>query len=219
MLVMESGNRIFFSSILLVDDHPLYREGLRLSLKPYSTMILDAPSAESALQILSQRPVHLMITDLAFPQMLGIDLCYRVKSQWPSVKIAVLSQCSDAVTLQDLIDLPVDALLLKVSSLDSLVDALQALSQGRQWIDPFAWQTIQGKRTSGALSLLTRRERQILSLVARGMTEIEIAKELQCSPETVKTHKAKARQKLNLKNNVEMTAWYLSQDSEISRVS
>jgi DNA-binding NarL/FixJ family response regulator len=181
-----------------VDDHPLYRSGVQLTLAraiPDLTVLL-AGSREEALQILFERTdIDLCLADLRLPGADGISLLETVGRQWPSVARGLL--CSDPG--QDLArrarEIGCVACLSKSRDMDGLAEALAALFDGAVVYDTDA--TLEHAPT------LSSKRRLVLELAARGMSNKEIARELGITERTVKDHWASIFTRLGVGNRAE----------------
>lgn len=186
-------------NILVVDDHPLFRQGVRFFLEsiPEITLVKEAGNGIEALQVLAEETIHLVLLDLQMPVMDGVELTQQIKAQFPEVKVLVLTGFAGWEKVYPSLQAGADGYLLKDASPDQLNAAIHAVMTGGHYFEP--------QVTAALLNLLNReetekhglnaeklsqRELEVLSLIAEGLGNKEIAAQLFISEKTVKTHVA-----------------------------
>lgn len=183
--------------VLIVDDHQMFREGVRSRLEQECDIKVlgEAASAEEALILMEQMEPTIAILDVRMPDVSGIDLTRIMRKRWPEVKILVLSGFDFDQYVRALARLGVDGYLLKDAPQDSLVDALREIASGGAVLPPnIASKLIRSyaSQPSGDLDRavwdLTLRELDVLEFLYQGLRNAEIAQHLSISPRTVETH-------------------------------
>ena len=194
--------------VLVVDDHPFVRTGLRAALQEFwPGAVAESSSMEDAYrQFLADSPV-LVITDISLPGANGIELVRRIKARTAATRVIVLSMFSDSQTVSRVMDAGADGYLAKASAGHCLESAVRTIMRGQNYIDPdtsmiFATNTLGGKAT---LDVLSPREFQIFVALANASSIRKIAENYHISVNTVGNHKRSILRKLKLKSVAEMT--------------
>ncbi len=175
---------------MVVDDHPVVREGMRrlLELDERISVVVEAGSAEEALQKVSEYPPDVLLMDIRLPGMDGIEATRLIRSQHPSVKVIVLSSTADEYLAQA-IEAGAAGYMLKTATRDELVQAVVQAAGGQSPIDPKLMPSLlhhMGELSRGARHrLLSSRQREILQLVADGVPSKGIAAHLSVSQATL----------------------------------
>lgn len=191
-------------SVFLVDDHPVVRQGLRTFLETLDDIEIvgEAENGEDALVAIEEALPDVVLMDLVLPGMDGIDATRRVREVSPSTRVIVLTSFADDEKVFPAIKAGAAGYLLKDVEPNDLADGIRAVHAGEALLHPsVAAKLMQevaspGPRAPG--SGLTDRELEVLRLIARGMSNREIAKDLTVSEKTVKTHVSNILAKLHL---------------------
>jgi two-component system NarL family response regulator len=202
--------------ILLVEDDELFRLGLRVRLQqePGLEIVAETEDGETAIELIKQIPVDVVLLDVGLPGIGGIEACKEIKQQNPSLPILVLTSHSQKPLITRLIAAGAHGYCLKGIAAEKLVLALRSVAAGASWWDATATQEI---RSSFALqppqsqleditkpaNPLTGREQEILSLLAVGKTNQEIAQMLYIAPGTVRVHIHAILQKLEVSDRTQ----------------
>lgn len=200
--------------ILLVDDHELFRVGLRELLEAEGFEVADAASGESALrQCRSVRP-DVVVMDMNMPGMSGIEATRGILEAHPAAAVLMLTVAADDERVLEAIRAGATGYLLKEAHLAEIVAAVNAAAAGRSPIAPgVAGALVASVREGGgpssrpAASSLTDREGAVLALLAQGYDNRAIARRLFVSPSTVKNHVSSVLAKLGLENRVQAAAY------------
>ncbi len=193
--------------IVLADDHTLVRAGVRriLEAQPGLTVVGEVSDGQAALEFTRANPVDVLVLDLTMPGTDGFEVLRKVKAELPGVKVLVLTMHANAEYVARAVQDGADGYLLKDSAVQDLVAAIEAVQAGRAYYSPPVQRELSELLRAHAapprpLDLLTDREREVLHLVATGMSTKEIASKLDISTRTVETHRANLMRKLNLKS-------------------
>ena len=197
--------------ILIVDDHPLVRAGIKGLLidTPEIEVIDEAESgAEAKIKIATQKP-DMVLLDISMPDINGLELAEYIKKNVPDLKIIILTMHENEEYYISAMKKGVNGMLYKSISKKELIQAIKTVADNKVYFDEVFSQKIKESfQTKLTLSnpenpketiLLTRREREILKYIASGSSNLEIAKLLNISIRTVETHKTNLMQKLNIK--------------------
>ncbi|MCL6560018.1 MAG: response regulator transcription factor [Firmicutes bacterium] len=194
--------------VVIADDHPLIREGLRriLSLAPDVVIAGEAESGEQAVELARRTGADVVLLDVNMPGMNGITACKLIKAEMPGTKVIALTIHDQEEYLFELIRAGVSAYLLKDVSPDKLLEAILGVTRGESFISPrLAAKVFQefNRRTGKAGNILTNRELEILQLLAQGESNKSIAQKLFISEKTVKNHLTNIFQKLNVNDRTQ----------------
>lgn len=188
------------TSVFIVDDHYMVIEGIRSLLQNEKGIewMGHAMTASSCLAFLQQQQPDIILMDIGIPDMSGIDLCKVVKDKYPSVFIIGLSTFNQQSFIEKMMENGASGYVLKNATQDELIEAITAVSGGKTYLSFEAGQALKRTRTNAVV--LTRREKEILGLIAGGMTNNEIAARLFVSSTTVDTHRKNLLAKFDVKN-------------------
>jgi DNA-binding NarL/FixJ family response regulator len=155
-------------------------------------------TAAACLAFLQQQQPDVMFMDINLPDTSGMELCKEVKEKYPSVLIIGLSTFNQQPFIKKMMDNGASGYVLKNATQDELMEAISVVLEGKQYLSFEAGQTL--SRTKNNNIVITRREKEVLSLIAEGMTNNEIATKLFLSSTTVDTHRKNLLAKLDVKN-------------------
>lgn len=190
--------------VLLVEDQQLIRRGLTMLLATAGgiDVVSQAPDGSSALEALAKEEVDVVLTDARMPGMDGVELTSRCTAIYPGLPVLVLTTFDDDALVQSALAAGASGFLLKDTSVEGLTAALHVVIDGGMVIDPrVAKAAMQTKDSQNEpLALLTRSERIVAELVARGLTNTEIAETLVLAEGTVKNHVSALLRKLGARD-------------------
>ncbi len=175
-------------TVLIVDDHEVVREGLRLSLSrtPHIRVVGEAPDGNAALDLASRRKPNVVIMDVRMPGMDGLDATKALMEREPNTSVLIFTAYSERSLLARGLESGAKGYILKEAPHDTLVRAIEKVAGGDSFIDPALMPAfLSGKDRE---DMLTAREREILQLLADGMSNADVAPRLFISQETVKSH-------------------------------
>lgn len=191
-------------SVFIVDDHYMVIEGIRSLLQNEKNIewVGHATNAASCLAFLKEQQPDVMLMDINLPDKSGIDLCKEVKEKYPFVFIVGLSTFNQQSFIQKMMDNGASGYVLKNATQEELTDAIMTVVKGKTYLSEEASQTLRKK--DAAAIVLTRREKEVLGLIADGMTNNIIAQKLFIHPSTVDTHRKNLLAKLEAKNTASL---------------
>ena len=203
--------------ILVADDHGVVRKGLRFLLERQEDLevIGEASDGREVVRMAEDLDPHVIVTDIAMPQLNGIDAAEQILKRSPETRVVILSMYTDEEFLTRALTAGVKGYLLKDSAELDLVRAVRAVAAGKSFFSPAIAQTLaadyirqlQSNGLQDSFELLTPREKEILQLLAEGKSNKEVATVLDVSPYTVETHRMHLMQKLNLHNTAEIVLY------------
>ena len=193
--------------VILADDHTLVRSGIRkiLESQPGIVVVEEASDGRAALSAARRLDADVLVLDLKMEGSDGIEVLRAIKAEKPDLKVLMLTMHAGREYVTRAVHEGADGYLLKDSAVQDLVAAIQAVMAGHSYYSPAIQQSVSallregGKSTQG-IQGLTDREREVLILLARGLSSKEIASELAISIRTVDAHRANLMRKLGVKS-------------------
>ena len=175
-------------TVLIADDHEVVREGLRLALlrSSHIRVVGEAPDGETAVALAERRRPDVVIMDLRMPQMDGIEATEEIVSRVPDTSVLVFTAYSERALLQRGLESGARGYVLKEAPHETLLKAIEKVASGETFVDPALIPALATGRDGQ--EILTAREREILQLLADGMSNADVAQQLFISQETVKSH-------------------------------
>ena len=202
-----SGSRI---RVLIVDDHALVRSGLRFFLLAFDDLELvgEADSGEEALAMCAQVGPDVVMMDLMMPGMKGATAIRVIRERWPQIRVVALTNFQEAELVRDALQAGAAGYLLKNVSAEELADAIRAAHAGRATLAPEATMALINAASDAPAPGhdLTPREREVLALMAEGLSNAEIGKGLVIGLSTVKFHVSNVLSKLGVGSRAEAVA-------------
>lgn len=206
------------TTILLVDDHRMLRDGLRMLLEqqPDMEVVAEADDGRDAVELARKHQPQIVVMDIGLPDLNGLEATRQILRNVPNTKVIALSVHSDKRYVVEMLNAGASGYLVKNSASDELVRAIESTIQGRTFLSPEITDIVVNKalrRSSGGASdasafmVLTPREREVLQLLAEGRTSKQIAEELQMSVRTVETHRRDIMRKLEIRNVANLTKY------------
>ncbi len=202
--------------ILLADDHKIVRQGLRSLIESQSDMevVGEAEDGRTTIRLVEELSPHVVIMDIAMPDLNGIEATHKIVGNEPRVKVIALSMYLDRRFVNEMLRAGATGYLLKDCAFDELVHAVRTVVANRIYLSPRVTEVVVQHyiqyseiAESSAFSLLTAKEREVLQLVAGGRSTQEIARQLWVSVKTVETHRRQVMRKLNIHNVAELTKY------------
>jgi DNA-binding NarL/FixJ family response regulator len=196
--------------VLVIDDHKLFAEAVQLALEKHGMEVAIATSPDEGLEAAVRESPDVVLLDIGLPGRSGLELGREILEQRPDTKIVVVTSFDDQRALQEAVRLGFHGFLTKDTKLPQLVRAITDVAEG-QLVVPhrLAIRRRSGESEESDLlaSQLTRREREVLGLLASGSNSSEIARALLVSPNTVRTHVQSILAKLQVHSRLEAVAF------------
>lgn len=189
-------------SVLIVDDHAVVREALAAYLDAADGIRVagTAASGEEAVELVRRLRPQVALLDLIMPGMNGVATCAAVKAAHAECRVLLLTSYSEGDLVQPALAAGADGYLLKSSSAEAVAQAIQTVARGQRVLDPSAIDAL----TRSAPEAITAREREVLHLIAEGMSNAEIAAQLGITVRTVKAHVTSLLQKRGLQDRAQL---------------
>ncbi|MBM3123922.1 MAG: response regulator transcription factor [Chloroflexi bacterium] len=199
-------------TILLIDDHPLIRQGLRNLLGSESEfqVIGEAADGLQAIQLLERLHPNVVITDLMMPDMNGMEVLRHVKKHSPDTRSIVLSMYSSEPYVAEALREGASGYVLKDAGPSELVTAIHEVLEGRRYLSEKLAVRLEAAELeienapADVFETLTAREREILQMAAHGLSSTEIGEKLSISPRTVEVHRSRFMKKLSLRGQKDL---------------
>lgn len=200
--------------ILLADDHQITRSGLRALLEQQPNMAVagEAENGRLAVRMAAELKPDVIVMDINMPELNGIEASRQIKAELPDIKIIALSMHSDKRYVAGMLKAGVSGYLLKNCAFDELVAAINSVMRNQSYLSPAIADTVMKDYASilagadqSTASLLSSREREVLQLIAEGMSTRDIGERIHVSVKTVETHRQQIMRKLNAKSVAELT--------------
>ncbi|MFZ2961426.1 MAG: response regulator transcription factor [Candidatus Ozemobacteraceae bacterium] len=195
--------------IVLADDHSILREGLKGLLSRCSgwKVVGEATNGRELLSMLPSTPCDVVVLDIAMPEVDGLTALREITQKFPRLKVLMLSMYNDFAHFERAKALGAAGYLAKEDAGDELVRAIEKILSGKMYVSPSVTSLLAERQIhlmeggkSSSIEILTKREKQVLGLIAKGITNKNIAVELQISIHTVENHRAHLSEKLGVKN-------------------
>ena len=202
--------------IVVVDDHPIFREGLLQSINRQPDLMVcgEAENAPQALGLIGELKPDLVLVDISLPGKSGFELVRDIQAMHPGVAVLVLSMHDESLYAERVLRAGARGYIMKHERPEQLLEAIRHVVSGSTYVSEKMAARIldvfSGRRPTGTGSPLARvsdREFEILQLIGRGRNSHEIAKELHLSVKTVDTHRSHLKEKLKLKNGLQLTRY------------
>jgi DNA-binding NarL/FixJ family response regulator len=186
--------------LLIADDHPVVRSGLRdmLSRQPDFEVVAEATNGAEAVALTNRLQPHVVLTDLSMPQMDGVTAIGQIKAQHQDIHILVLTSYDSDSDILPAIEAGAIGYLLKDSPREELYAAIRAAAQGKPLLTSTVASRLMERMRGPAEEALSSREIEVLNLVAKGANNKEIANRLYVTEATVKSHLIRIYGKLNV---------------------
>jgi DNA-binding NarL/FixJ family response regulator len=202
-------------TIVLADDHAMFREGARKIIERINDVSISGEVNDGLelLEFLKSSSPKMVIVDISMPNLRGLEAIREIRRTYPKVKILVLTMHKKKAFVRQALKDGADGFLLKEDAGSELIRAVQTIRNGNKYLSPLlsgllASLTLEEEETE----VLTRREREVLKLLAEGKRTNEIARALYISPYTVRRHRSNIMEKLGVNNLADLVKYAISQN-------
>jgi DNA-binding NarL/FixJ family response regulator len=194
-------------TLAIVDDHEALRDGLAALLRAAGLEVVGmASTVESGRDLVALDRPDVALIDIRLPDGTGIDLARELLSDDPAQAVVLYTGDADAELLYDGLDTGARGYVLKAGSVDELVGAIERVAAGGSYVDPRLDRILLSPRATEKVPALSPREREIMNLMAEGLTAERIGEQISVSVETVRTHVRNVIRKLQARNRVHAIA-------------
>ena len=202
--------------VLLTDDHTLFRQGIRnlLSAEPDMEVSGEAGNASDAVSVAKQVRPDVVLMDIGMAGMSSFEATRLIRKDRPETRVVFLSMYDDEDYLAECVDMGASGYILKESPVDQLLTAIREVHRGGSFLSPrLLTRLVDGFRQQGAgprqprFGTLTKREREILKMLAEGQSVKEIATGFELSVKTVEAHKFNLMRKLDIHNKAQLVQY------------
>ncbi len=205
--------------IVIIDDHPLFREGLRVIIERDNRfeVVGEAGTGRDGLQMVKHLKPDLIVVDISLPDISGINLTYEIRDNFPNANIIIVSMHSKLEYIAEAFQAGATAYVSKDSASDRLLQGLEAAAKGDYYMDSSVSHQViekmmkfpikEAKISDADYGSLTAREQEVMRLLAEGSSPKEIAAKLFISPKTVENHRANIMKKLGLHGTMELVRY------------
>jgi len=201
--------------IILVDDHKITRQGLRLLVEKQKDMqvVAEAQDGRSAVELVDKLEPDLVIMDVTMPDLNGMEATRQILTRSPDVKVIALSMHSDSLFVTEMLKSGASGYLLKDCAFEELVRAIYSVIKGNTYLSPSISSVVVDdylhrlSRYASNADVLTNREREVLQLLAEGKSTKQIALKLYVSAKTIETHRRQIMEKLDMHSIAELTKY------------
>src|SRR5262245_33944180 len=186
--------------VLIADDHALIREGLRslLATQADIEVVSIAANGREALREVQRLQPDVVLMDITMPELNGLEATRQITERFPSVKVVILSVHATVEHYYQAARARAWGYLLKESAFEEVAAAIRSVHMGKRFVSTRIAQSFQTKLSASPIDSLSRREREILQLVAEGQSSAKIATLISISPKSVETYRSRLMQKLGL---------------------
>ena len=202
--------------VIIVDDHELFRLGVRMTIEnrhPDLRIVGEAASGAELFALLAEVDADILLLDIVLPDMSGIDIARRLKSERPALKILAISAENTTAVVQAMLEVGIEGFISKRrGGVDTFAEAIRSIMQGIDYYGTDISEIIYciyiaKKKTAKAMSVFTRQEMRIIELCREGLPGKLIADRLGISISTVNNHKNNIFRKLGITNTMEMVQY------------
>jgi DNA-binding NarL/FixJ family response regulator len=191
--------------VFITDDHYMVVEGIRSLLQPEEKIewMGHATNAASCMAFIRQQQPDVLLLDINLPDKSGIDVCKEIKAKYPHIQILGLSSFNQQSYIQKMMQNGASGYLLKNATKAEIVDGIETAARGDTFMSIDAANTMRENKDA-QIPVITRREKEVLQLIAEGLTNKDIAEKLFISTTTVDTHRNSLLSKFDVKNTANL---------------
>ncbi|MCC7502279.1 MAG: response regulator transcription factor [Flavobacteriales bacterium] len=211
--------------VLIVDDQSIIRDGLEaiLSQDPELVVCGRASNGLEALKLCKEHRPDVVLMDISMPEMDGIEATKAIRKRWKGTQVLVLSMYNNHEFVNELLDAGAAGYVLKNTGRQELKEAITAVASGQRYLAKLVQVTLaesqrakQGSDGGEHYHALTKREKEIVKLIVKGLTTMEIAEQLGLSTSTVDTHRKNIFHKLDIRNAAGLVKYAMERGWELT---
>ena len=203
------------TSVYIVDDHAVVVEGIySLLLKENGIQVAGyASNAENCLEYFTTNTADVILMDISLPGMSGVDLCKVIKKKYPGIMVLALSTFNQGTYIRKMMESGASGYLLKNAGREEIIEAIKLVRKGNSYFSFDASQALKSDTEhQNAIPRLSKREKEVLTHIATGLTNIQIAEKLFISVDTVDSHRKNLHAKLNVSNTAMLVRFAVEND-------
>ena len=198
--------------VFIIDDHQMLIDGIRFELDKETDIewMGNTTLPSTLMAILKEKQPDVLLMDINLPQKSGLELCLEVSTLYPAIHIIGLSTSEEASIIRKMMENGASGYLLKDASKAELIRALHDVVQGKKYMNFSVAKILKNNTPDSSMPLLTKREREVLELIADGLTNQEIAARLFLNSTTIDSHRKNMLTKFNAKNTAVLIKFAVS---------
>lgn len=203
--------------ILIADDHPIVRRGLRELIEDEADMIVEceASSSDDTIENLRLSKIDIVLLDISMPGKSGLDLLQDLKNEFPEIRILVLSALAEEIYAKRALKSGAHGFINKESAPEELIKAIRKVFSGKKYVSPQLAEILVDDLSAGSERFLhdklSDREFEVLRMIGSGKSVGDIAKHLNLSITTISTYRTRILEKMGLKNNSEIIRYCVNE--------
>jgi len=190
--------------IIIIDDHPIVIDGLKNLFSSHTDMeiIGSYKTGKAALTALKLLSAEIVLLDINLPDVNGINLCNELKRFYPQLKIIALSLHNEHAVIRSMLQNGAMGYVIKNAPGDEILEAIHQVAKGNRFLCSATKASMENaeKDQHDTVPLITRREKEVLQLIGKGLTTYQVAEQLFISPHTVESHRKKLMEKFEVNN-------------------
>lgn len=201
--------------VVLADDHTLVLEAFQTLLKDHVDVVGMAVDGRELIRVVRDTQPDVVVTDISMPGLNGVDACIKLSRYQSDIKVIFLTVCESPESVSRAFEAGAKGYILKNSASSELLQAIQTVSRGGEYITPAVAETLNGMEKSangGSSEKLTVRQREILQLLAEGHSMKEAASILHLTPRTIAFHKYRIMESLGIENNAGLVRYAMEKE-------
>ena len=206
------------SKIIVADDHTFVRVGLKELINKDAdlTVVAEAKNGRELLDILDSRECDVVVMDISMPEMDGVAAIKEIQVKYPKLKILILSMIKDYPHFHEVMTHGASGYMVKDDAPEQLVSAIKMILRGKKFVSPSVSTMLVDRQLRSldeavpSMEILTKREQQILNMIAKSMSNKAIALKLKLSVRTVEHHRANLTDKLGIKDTASLVKYALA---------
>ncbi len=192
--------------VVIVDDHPMVLEGMRSMLAQINFVDIagTASNAFEAVELIKGALPNIVITDINMPEISGIELTAKIKTEFPNVKVIAMSTFKERSYISQMIQSGASGYLIKSASKEEIEEAILSVYEGKLYMSLDINLSAEEKQDIGKVPVISSREKEVLELIANGLTNPQIASKLFISLHTVDSHRKNLLTKFDVNNTASL---------------